>query len=99
MAFFCFFRPLRRGRISHRNLSIMEALSFTESPRLDDTARFAAMRTEQRIALCLELCDLADSIVEGRPDSDALRRAHPRSAESLELWQKLMKAGFRGRAR
>lgn len=59
----------------------------------DDTARFAAMSPEERIALCLELCDLADSVVSGRPDSAALRRPHPRSAESLALWRRLMRSG------
>jgi hypothetical protein len=74
-------------------------MPWTESPDADadDTARLAAMSPEERIALCLELCDLADSIVGGRPDAEALRRPHPRSAESLALWRRLMQARARDR--
>ncbi len=36
----------------------MRTLPFAESKSADDTARFAAMRPDERIALCLELCDL-----------------------------------------
>ena len=70
----------------------MTVFPFTQPPD-DDTSRFAEMTSEERIAQCLELCDLADSVVEGRPDSDALRSGHPRSAESLALWRRLMRAG------
>lgn len=65
----------------------------------DEVERYAAMSPEEGIALCLELCDLADSIVEARPDSAALRRAHPRSAEALELWRRLMQGGSGVRSR
>jgi hypothetical protein len=70
----------------------MRSFPRAEHPDADDTARFAAMTPAERIALCLELCDLADSIVDGRPDPQQLRNPHPRSAESLELWRRLMQA-------
>jgi hypothetical protein len=58
-----------------------------------DTERFARMTPEERLALFFELCDLMDSIVEGRPDPAALRAPTPRSAASEALWQRLMKHG------
>lgn len=65
---------------------------FAKAPADEDIARYASMSREERIALCLELCDLADSIVEGRPDREALRRGHPRSEASLALWRRLMRS-------
>ena len=48
------------------------------------------MTPEQRLALCLELCDLTDSITSGRPDADRLRASTPRSPEAETAWQRLM---------
>ena len=56
----------------------------------DDTERYRAMTPSERLALFMELCALTDSIVRHRPDAEAIRRATPRSAESLALWQRLM---------
>ncbi len=66
--------------------------AFVESEERD-TERFAEMTPEQRLALFIEVCDLVDSIVEGRPDPAALRAPTPRSAASEALWQRLMKRG------
>lgn len=56
----------------------------------DDTERFRQMAPSKRLALFLELCDLTDAIVAGRPDPDALRAPTPRSVESEALWRHLM---------
>lgn len=63
----------------------------------DDRARFARMSPEERLALFLELCELADEIVRGRPDADAIRAPTPRSPESEALWARLMRRGRHGR--
>lgn len=55
-----------------------------------DAERFASMTPEERLALFIELCDLADSIVNARPDREALRAPTPRSAEAEALWERLM---------
>lgn len=65
----------------------------------DDLARFRAMTPEERIALFLELCELTDSIVRGRPDAERLRAATPLSAESEALWSRLMERARRDRDR
>ncbi len=52
------------------------------------------MKPEERLSLFLELCDLTDSIIAGRPDAEALRAPTPRSAEAESLWSRLM-AGYR----
>ena len=72
---------------------------FAEAPGADDSERFAAMSPQERIALCLELCDLTESIVSGRPDGDAIRQAHPRSVKSLALWRRLMQGYSGGQTR
>lgn len=77
----------------------MRVPPFAEPPGADAAERYAAMSPEVRIALCLELCDLTDSVVSGRPDSDALRQAHPRSVESLALWRRLMQVYSGGQTR
>jgi hypothetical protein len=64
-------------------------------PDGDDVDRFARMRPEERLKLFLELCDLTDSIQAGRPNRAALRAPAPRSAESIALWQKLMRRGHK----
>lgn len=59
-------------------------------------AKLAPLTPEAGIALCLELCELTDAIIDGRPNAEALRQPHPRSAEALALWQRLMKAARDG---
>jgi len=56
-----------------------------------DTQRFAQMTPEGRLKLFLELCELAEAVVAGRPDAARLRAPTPRSPASLALWQRLMK--------
>lgn len=63
----------------------------------DDVGRFAAMSPEQRLALFLELCEVADSIVRYRPDAAAIRAPTPRSEEAVALWHRLMERARRGR--
>jgi hypothetical protein len=63
----------------------------------DETERFANMSPAQRLQIFVELCELTDSIVRGRPDADALRRAHPRSEEAEALWARLMTQQRRGK--
>ncbi len=63
----------------------------------EETARFARMTPEERLELFLQLCDLTDAIVRGRPDAHALRAPTPRSPESLALWARLMERNGRGR--
>ena len=55
-----------------------------------DIARFAAMSSAERIELCLQLCDVTDSIVNARPDRDRLRAAAPLSEESEALMRRLI---------
>ncbi len=57
---------------------------------VDDTERFRRMSPEERLRLFLELCDLTDAIVGSRPDQRRLRERHPRSAEALATWRRLM---------
>jgi hypothetical protein len=64
---------------------------LAEEGSREDRARFAGMSPEERLELFLELCALADEIVRGRPDADALRAPTPRSAESEALWERLMR--------
>ena len=64
--------------------------AFEAGPEDDETDRFAKMTSEERLALFLELCDLTDSIVNGRPDREALRARTQRSPESEALWVRLM---------
>ena len=68
-------------------------------PTADDeeTARYARMSPEERLELFLQLCDLTDAIVRGRPDGHALRAPTPRSPESLALWARLMERGGHAR--
>lgn len=54
-------------------------------PPDDDVERLAHMSPAARIALCLELCDVTDSIVNARPDRDRLRTAEPLSTEAEAL--------------
>jgi hypothetical protein len=58
----------------------------------DDRERFAAMTPEERLEIFIQLCDLTDSIVNGRPDAERLRAPVPRSPESEALWKRLMDA-------
>lgn len=53
------------------------------------------MSPEERLALFLELCALADEIVRGRPDADAIRAPTPRSPESEAVWRRLMRREWR----
>jgi hypothetical protein len=64
------------------------AFAFVELD--DDTERFARMTPAERLTLFLELCDLTDSIVEARPDAEALRSGTPRSTDAEALWKRLM---------
>jgi hypothetical protein len=57
-----------------------------------DTERFANMTPEERLRLFVEVCDLADSIVRGRPDAERLRAPTPRSPEAEALWRRLARA-------
>ena len=69
----------------------MDPASFgSSSTDVDDTARFARMSTEERLALFLQLCDLTDAIQAGRPGGSISREGHPRSDEALALWARLM---------
>lgn len=52
--------------------------------------RFRRMSPEERLAIFIELCELTESIVRGRPDADRLRSPAPRSPESRALWKRLM---------
>lgn len=50
------------------------------------------MTPEERLEIFIQLCDLTDSIVNGRPDAERLRAPVPRSPESEALWKRLMDA-------
>jgi hypothetical protein len=54
----------------------------TPGPEDADVERFAKMSVAERIALFFQLCDVTDSIVNGRPDRERLRAAEPLSAET-----------------
>jgi hypothetical protein len=48
------------------------------------------MRPAERIELCVQRCDVTDSIVNARPDRDRLRAAAPLSDESEALLRRLI---------
>lgn len=62
----------------------------------DDVERFRAMRPEERLALFFQLCDLTDSVVNARPNSDRLRSPNRRSAEAEALWRRIARVSGRG---
>ena len=55
----------------------------------DDVERYRSMTPAERLELFVQLCELTDSIVRGRPDADRLRAPTPRSPESEALWDRL----------
>lgn len=63
-----------------------------------DLARFRAMTPAERIELCLQLCDLTDSIVNARPDRERLRAPTAVSPETGALLSRLIREA-RERAR
>jgi hypothetical protein len=65
--------------------------SYVDPDAAAETARYARMTPEQRLALFLQLCDLTDDVQRGRPDRSALRAPAPLDAEALALWAQLMK--------
>ena len=48
------------------------------------------MTPAQRLELCLQLCDVTDSIVNARPDRDRLRAATPLAPETEALITRLI---------
>jgi hypothetical protein len=63
---------------------------WVTEPEAEDASRFVAMSPAERIELCLQLCDVTDSIVNARPDVEALRAPTPLSTESEALWRRLI---------
>jgi hypothetical protein len=64
---------------------------------LDEAERYAAMTAEERLAAFVDVCELARTILEARPDRAAvLARAEPMPAMAEEAWLRLVREARRG---
>jgi hypothetical protein len=65
---------------------------------LSDTARYRAMTADERLACFVDVCQLAQTILDARPDRAAvLARVEPMSPEAERLWLRLVKEARRAR--
>ena len=66
---------------------------------LDDRDRYAAMTPEERLAVFVEVCELARTILEGRPDrARVLADVEPMPPEAEAAWKRLVVESRRGRS-
>jgi len=66
---------------------------------LSDTARYTAMTPDERLECFVQVCDLARTILEGRPDrARALTEQEPMPPAASRRWRELMQEARRGRA-
>ncbi|RMF25067.1 MAG: hypothetical protein D6760_01875 [Deltaproteobacteria bacterium] len=64
---------------------------MTQRDAVDDRDRYAAMTPEQRLAVFVEVCELARTIIESRPDRTAiLAENEPMPAAAAATWQRLV---------
>jgi hypothetical protein len=65
---------------------------------LDDAARYSAMTPEQRLAVFVDVCELAETILAGRPDRAEVLEAHePMAPRAEAIWQRLVAESRRAR--
>ncbi len=58
---------------------------------LDDRDRYAAMTPEERLAVFVEVCELARTIIESRPDRAAILAGNePMPAAAAATWKRLV---------
>jgi hypothetical protein len=66
---------------------------------VDDRGRYAAMTPEERLAVFVDVCELARTILESRPDrTTVLAGSEPMPAAAAAAWQRLVGAGCRARS-
>jgi hypothetical protein len=66
---------------------------------VDDSARYAAMTAEERLAIFVEVCELARTILEDRPDrARVLAENEPMPPGAEATWRRLVREARRGRA-
>jgi hypothetical protein len=59
---------------------------------LSETERYAAMTPEERLRCFVDVCELARSIIEERPDRRAvLAAAEPMPPAAAAAWQRLLR--------
>jgi len=65
---------------------------------VDDAERYAAMTPEQRLAVFVEVCELARTILESRPDrARVLSENEPMPPAAEAAWRRLVAESRRGR--
>jgi len=65
---------------------------------IDDRERFAAMTPAERLEVFVEVCDLAHTILEARPDrAEVLAGTEPMPPAAEEAWLRLVREARRGR--
>ena len=66
---------------------------------LSETERYAAMTPEERLRCFVDVCELARSIIEERPDRRAvLSAAEPMPPIAAAAWQRLLREARDARA-
>jgi hypothetical protein len=66
---------------------------------VDDAERYAAMTPEERLAVFVEVCELARTILEGRPDrARVLSEVEPLPPTAEAAWRRLVAESRRGRS-
>jgi hypothetical protein len=65
---------------------------------VDDRARYAAMTPEERLVVFVDVCDLARTILEGRPDRrQILAENEPMPPAAETTWRRLVREARRDR--
>lgn len=65
---------------------------------LDDRARYAAMTPEERLAIFADVCELARTILEERPDRQRILSGNePLPAHAEATWLRLVREARRAR--
>ena len=66
---------------------------------LSDADRYAAMTADERLACFVEVCELARTILAGRPDArTVLASVEPMPPLAERTWLRLVREARRGRA-
>jgi anaerobic ribonucleoside-triphosphate reductase len=66
---------------------------------LDDAERYAAMTPEERLEIFVEVCELARTILEERPDrARVLAESEPMPPAAAAAWRRLVAESRRDRA-
>jgi hypothetical protein len=65
---------------------------------LDDRERYASMTPEERLAVFVEVCELAEAILADRPDrKEVLAHVDPLPPDAERTWQRLVRESMRER--